>query len=354
MEQLRLLLIEDDESDIETCFDIVADFNEECHDVEIKVINGKTLDEALSLLDNSFDGAIIDMDLGNNTAEGNEVISRIQQHSWRIPIIIRTGRRSSAKESSNVLKVITRDAMTYDEIFKIFYNIYKTGLTKIMGGRGFIEDKLQLIFSQYLLPHTEIWVDYEKNAPNKTEKALLRYTLNHLLQLLDNDETKCFPIEFYNHSLTPYQISTGMIVKSKDQESYFVVLTPSCDLVKREEGKCKTGRCLLIEVDLWNTVFPDIDDITKCSKNKRKEIEKYLNNKKNYYYHNLPKTNTFIGGFLNFRKLQSVQSVDIDTSKGNFKSLDIQISPMFLKNIISRFSSYYARQGQPDIDTKLL
>ncbi|MFQ2549269.1 hypothetical protein ACK305_18520, partial [Aeromonas caviae] len=28
----------------------------------------------------------------------------------------------------------------------------------------------------------------------------------------------------------------------------------------------------------------------------------------------------------------------------------IQISPAFVKDIVSRFSSYYARQGQPDID----
>ncbi len=330
MEQLRLLLIEDDESDIDICLDIVNDFNEECHDVEIKVINGKTLDEALSLLDNSFDGAIIDMDLGNNTAEGNEVISRIQQHSWRIPIIIRTGRRSSAKESSNVLKVITRDAMTYDEIFKIFYNIYKTGLTKIMGGRGFIEDKLQLIFSQYLLPHTEIWMDYEKNAPNKTEKALLRYTLNHLLQLLDNDETKCFPIEFYNHSLNPAQISTGMIVKSKNKEgenSYFVVLTPACDLVIRSNGKCKTDRYLLVAIE------------SSCSgKNSTNYIE-------------MP--DPVDQSNKNCLNLRNLQSIDIDTYEGSFESLGIQISPMFLKDIISKLASYYARQGQPDIDYSL-
>ena len=31
-------------------------------------------------------------------------------------------------------------------------------------------------------------------------------------------------------------------------------------------------------------------------------------------------------------------------------SSKIQISPSFVKDIVARFSSYYARQGQPNID----
>jgi hypothetical protein len=33
-----------------------------------------------------------------------------------------------------------------------------------------------------------------------------------------------------------------------------------------------------------------------------------------------------------------------------FKKTLTQISPAFVKDIVSHFSSYYARQGQPDID----
>lgn len=33
-----------------------------------------------------------------------------------------------------------------------------------------------------------------------------------------------------------------------------------------------------------------------------------------------------------------------------FENPSVQISSLFLKDIVARFSSYYARQGQPDID----
>ena len=67
------------------------------------------------------------------------------------------------------------------------------------------------------------------------------------------------------------------------------------------------------------------------------------------YYHWLPETNFFDGGFLNFRKLKTLSE---DEFREQFEKPSIQISPFFVKDIVSRFSSYYARQGQPEIDSK--
>jgi hypothetical protein len=92
-------------------------------------------------------------------------------------------------------------------------------------------------------------------------------------------------------------------------------------------------------------------------KKKKERTEKQLKDvfKNNYafYYHWLPKTDfcdfDFEGGFLNFRKLETVNKADFDEQ---FETPSIQISPFFVKDIVSRFASYYARQGQPDIDIK--
>ena len=52
--------------------------------------------------------------------------------------------------------------------------------------------------------------------------------------------------------------------------------------------------------------------------------------------------------FLNFR---SVSTVGVDELEQTFQlPPGVQISPPFVKDIVARFSSYYARQGQPDID----
>ncbi len=50
---------------------------------------------------------------------------------------------------------------------------------------------------------------------------------------------------------------------------------------------------------------------------------------------------------MNFRKLSSLSHDEID---GDFEKSLIQISPAFIKDIVARFSIYYARQGQPEIE----
>jgi hypothetical protein len=82
----------------------------------------------------------------------------------------------------------------------------------------------------------------------------------------------------------------------------------------------------------------------------RGEIEKTLgrrNNSLELYLHWLPGTLEFKGGFLNFRK---ITTITVDEYNSSYEKLFIQIAPSFIKDIISRFSSFYARQGQPNID----
>ena len=135
------------------------------------------------------------------------------------------------------------------------------------------------------------------------------------------------------------KITTGSIVKTSDKS--FIVLSPACDLVPRgENGVPNTDQILLVEIE-------SVDKVLDGSQNKGKVSD--LCSNKRTYYHWLPKTNFFEGGILNFRKLTTFHKEDFDK---DFEKPTIQISPFFIKDIVSRFSSYYARQGQPDIDNK--
>ena len=92
----------------------------------------------------------------------------------------------------------------------------------------------------------------------------------------------------------------------------------------------------------------EVDPEEKLSLRKKGELKQAFRNNKSSYYHWLPQTKFFKGGFLNFRKLETL---DIEKFSEIFKTPPkIQISPSFVKDIVARFSSYYARQGQPDID----
>ena len=58
-------------------------------------------------------------------------------------------------------------------------------------------------------------------------------------------------------------------------------------------------------------------------------------------------TSLFEGGIINFRKVNTYKPKDFDSK---FDKPLVQISMAFTKDIVSRFSSYYSRQGQPDFD----
>jgi len=174
----------------------------------------------------------------------------------------------------------------------------------------------------------------EKRMPSVPRKALLRHTLNHLLQILDDEVDNCFPEELYIHPPLAEGLKTGSIVKRRDENAFTFVLNPACDLVVRNNGTFKTDRILLAKVD-DDSLIGELRGIQNSkNKSERKKIEKcehhnpesecykntltrqeealdrsvsgLLRNTHDLYHHWLPKTNFFQGGFLNFRKLNTL------------------------------------------------
>ena len=79
------------------------------------------------------------------------------------------------------------------------------------------------------------------------------------------------------------------------------------------------------------------------------KLTELLKNNIYIYRHWLPGASGFDGGFINFRWVYSFEKAKI---KENFENPTHQVSSSFVKDIISRFSAYYARQGQPDFEFK--
>ena len=350
MSKLRLLIVEDDEQDLVACRDSVERYRDE-KNRHIELVECKTLNEALELLDNSFDGAIIDLKLSAGGNEGNQVIKKIEESFFRIPIAIFTADPGNSDSTLNqkimLLDVFQKRKTQYIELLDQFWDIYDTGLTHIMGGRGLIERRLNEVFLKNLRSQIQTWISYGKEDSERTEKALLRYTLNHLFQLLEEDDERCFPEEVYLHPPLSGNITTGSVVKDKTGNRPLVVLSPACDLVIRRNGEFKTDCILLVEIeDEKDIVTAALSDI-KQKRKKKDKLQAIFNNNHRDYYHWLPKTGFFDGGFLNFRKVNALTKGEFDEK---FDKPLIQISPFFVKDIVARFSSFYARQGQPDID----
>lgn len=353
MNTIKILLVEDalDQQDI---FKSSVEVFNEKNDLNVICEFATSVSEACSKIDGSYDGAIIDLKLGDDEEGGNEIVRQLDDAFTRIPIIFVTGFTDLVNFHPSVIRTRSRDEAKYESDLLLFKEICNTGLTRIMGGRGDIEKHLTEVFLKNLLPQIETWVSYGKEDSERTEKALLRHTLNHLFQLLEEDDESCFPEEVYLHPPISDKISTGSIVKERTSNQSLVVLSPACDLVIRSNGEFKTDRILLVMIEEENDVVDKaLTDIRMMQNNRRKRektertLKDVFRNNHTLYHHWLPKTDFFAGGFLNFRKLEALKKWEFDRK---FETPDIQISPSFVKDIVARFSSFYARQGQPEID----
>lgn len=357
---MRLILVEDNDQDRETCNNVLRDFNED-NKCSITIVESASADDAIQKLNNDdFDGAIIDLKLAAKGNEGNQVLADIKNRLNRIPVAIVTGTPDSAETDGIPLVGLYKKGETeYQEIITILWDIYQTGITKIMKGKGEIEKQLNQIFIKNILPQIysvnsnekTAWVLYAVSNPKQTEKSLLRHTVNHLIQILDNDQEKYYPEEMYISPPINGKIRPGCILKRDADNKYFIVMNPACDLVERD-GICKADRALLVEIlefkdieelkDFYNNNTPDMS----LSNKEKKLLKQFRTNNKSLYYHYLPKTQLYREeAVINFRWISTHSENEL---KNNYQPF-IQISPSFLKDIVSRFSSYYARQGQPEL-----
>jgi hypothetical protein len=348
MPDFKLLHVEDDAGEIKTCSDTLRVYSIQ-NNRKIHITTAGSKDEALSKLGNRFDGAIIDIKLAGGGTDGNDVVSEIHKFQ-RIPIAILTGTPENASKPSDFILCYKKGEIAYSDIVDQLYDIYNTGITKIMGGRGVIDDAMQQIFWQHLLPQMPSWKSYRSKG-KETEKSILRVVLNHLMELLNRDENPCYPEEMYILPPVIDNIRTGSILLKNSTVDKYVVLTPACDLVIRGGQEFKADKVLLAQItELDNVKAEVLDGVVKLA-SKIKILRESFKNNYNGYYHWLPSTDLFDGGFINFRWLTTVTTDDIKTS---YSSPIAQLSAPFVKDVISRFSAFYARQGQPDFDFEAL
>ena len=330
MSKFRLLAVEDSENELVSYKDTIDTYQHQ-NNLSIELVVGKNVSEALCKLDNSLDGAIIDLNLGNDEQDGKQIIAKISDSRYRIPIAILTGTPDAVESEYPYIRVFTKGepGSGYKDVLDHLVKIHNTGLTQIMGGRGAIEKHLELVFRKNLLPHIGQWIKYGGDNSEKTQKALLRYTLGHLQQLLDDDEDPCFPEEVYLHPPLTKANRTGSIVKRKGAcDSWYVVLNPACDLVIRQGKAPKTNRILLAEIEKEQTVLNNLLKGVKKTASKKSMVKAIFGNSHFPYSHWLPPTTFFDGGFLSFRKLSTWPGDEFDS---DFEKPYIQIAPPFCK-----------------------
>lgn len=358
---MKILVVEDEDDIFDTYQDTVNEINESGRKIEL--VRKKSVSGALdALLSKDFDGAIVDLNLNqaiSSESSGNEVLGEIVQ-KHRFPVFVVSGNIQNLtpnilEKESAFLRFFNKDPNTSNEtIFEHLLEIFDTGITNILGGRGLIEKHIGEVFWGHLAK------DFSALSNEKliTEKRLLRYNVSHLVEYLDiseRDEYYYHEAEFYILPPIRDYIAPGDIVETieADTKNRFVVLSPACDIAVRGLDGNKpiiNARKIILapiipvnrEAFLQRRIILK-EDNRKATSKKLEEIVKSKTEKFIF----IPESRELHPGVIDF---QNIHTWDID------KFLDARrvatIASSFLKDIQSRFSSYVGRQGQPDLNRK--
>ena len=352
MERLNILVVEDDDIAFYGYKDAAEDLSDDALSIQLK--RSTSAKVAIQKLNNEvFQGAIIDLELldepDSEHPSGNEVISEIN-HNFRIPIIVASGNINNLDpkfeiDDNQFIKRFNRDEKTNIEIFEEIIKIYKTGILNIIGGMGLIEKKLNEVFWDHLSKDIDAWFTTDNNA----ERSLLRYTLNHLSAYLDQNDD---PInsyreaEFYLKPPIKKVIASGDILLNPVSKERFILLSPACDVEVRSDGKINAKSLVLAKICESDPEALLASQYIK--KNKADNVRSFIvsvvhGTKLSCAY--LPPYKEIKEGIIEFHNLVTI-------SYDNYADYDrlATVSVNFFKDIQSRSSSYYARQGTPDLN----
>ena len=350
---MKLLIVEDDDAQIQLYEDNIESYNK-TSEVKLSYDKFLNLEEAKgALLSPEYDGAIIDLKLSQGTEElqGLEIVKEIEQNQ-RFPIFIVSGSISSIddREENTFFKKRKRDS-DFKAILTELVEIYKTGITNILGQKGEIENYLTSIFWNHLSNSMDLWIKDNTRTPEEKQKSLLRYTLSHIQEYIDEDIEKYHPSEFFITAPIKTNIFTGDIVSYQDNR--YLVLTPSCDIIKRKDGRRNANKILFCKiVSLTDGVenFNLLNSETGENNTNRKRLNSFIENKKQNY-HFIPKSNLIDAGLIDFQDKLTIESDKVEKLLENNEMNRIAtVSSPFIKDIISRFTNYFSRQGSPDFN----
>lgn len=340
----RLLVVEDQESDIEAYKDSVDVYRDMNPNIDLRAHYARTTCEANELIhDRFFDAIIIDMKLDENDSNGGVGVLKEIKASYRMPIAIVSGTPRHDLEE-NAIPVYVKGEADFKDVFDKLMQLRRSPLFKVLGQEGDLDAHLREIFWERLCGNNELSCEAGEYAARR-ESLVLRQAVVHLQALTTQSGCTQECIDMY---IQPFdsEISTGMLVRDAGSQVYRIVLSPPCDLAVRDNGTMNTKCILLCLVEPAKQYCINAFGEMK-TKEIRGRIKKLLDNNLTLYQHWLAPAHDFEGGFIDFRDAVTCSPEEFED---RFESLGLVVQEGYMKNVLSRFGSYYNRQGQPDTD----
>lgn len=376
MGNINFLLIDDESQQEELFKQAIDEINTEDSSNNLTFKAVRTPETAMiELYKNNFQAIIMDLKLTNNDniniddeqISGNILLHQIIQKEI-IPIVIRTGFPSKVSDNINqsIVDVFSKDEPLYDIIKKLIEK-YSDSVFKIFGSRGEISNNIKELFWEVMPTYfnnkdNEI-NDISQLPKDKQETVIIRYISSWFSNkyMFDEKYIDVEPIEMYMFPNPIEQVCTCDIYEkniSEDNYEYYIVVTPSCDLANK-----KVDEVILCKIKKYDEIQSFVDQLDKYNNESNKDSPKAKKSKNSLSkwfrnshpdsmrYHFLPKVNKFNGGFVDFRTIISLE-YNKDSGKiinENYSKVGV-ITESFKRDIVSRFGSYYHRQGQPEFN----
>ncbi len=359
MKLLKLLVVDDDESQIQLLLDQIKEKNRDLLVDQIEIVaetcNNKD-DAIFKITSMNYNVAIVDLKLSNDNTktDGNDVIKEIK-NKMRFPIIVLSNFPQSLDPElaveTDVFRIKERTATKSSAIIDEIVELYKSGISDLFGEDGSLLEHINNSLSELFWKRVAINWKYLVNQiadPSTRLKVIakqLTVILKEEMEIGDLGSDKSEPFEMYLIPPVRKHHYTGDIIVKDGIE--YIILSPACDMEIRSEGKPDIENVVIAKLSkIKDHVYTSAcwkDNIFQDSK--KDKILNLVNSKKGEL-HLLPPFNNKMGLIIDFSNIFSIPYAELI----NYKRIASVTEP-YLKNIISRFSNHFNRLGQPDLDS---
>lgn len=362
MNKFRVLFVDDDEeltNDLKGFFELEEYNNNKFGIIKITAECCQSFDHAIELCKvKPFDLIVLDLMKGDSKADtkGLDVFSSIKNNFFA-PVIFFSGFAGAdptlqdystskvvsviSKGNTNLLKTTVREIIENPASFAF--------LSKTVTSH--LRDELKEFFWSHVHDEREKINEYgrddyslnylflKKLAHSLSTSKIKELTGDNLIQL-----EKAHPMEFYIYPTTDGDYEPGEILQDNSDKTYYVLLTPACDLVN---SRIKVDNVLLSKT----IVLEDSPEYKKYqsaqSKSNLSDLKSIITNNQNYSNKSffIPKTYFIPNLVAKFDDIISVKINDLAQYQRIAK-----LDAPFTQSLITKFTSCYNRIGTADID----
>lgn len=409
---LRILSVEDEEDQRDILKKV---FSKPILEKEIEFKSIDDFESAIAeITKNDYHIVILDIYKGkpdDNIDEGEKILKAIQNERF-IPVIFYSGNTKNVKNlRSQMVGVVTKaEEGGIANLKKEVERLVKSNLPFIRENiHNYLEKELKEYFWDIIHQKKGIFcADKEDFSLGYLMLRKFGHSLSKekIAEILGDDslkQDKAHPMQFYIYPTDDNQeFECGEIVKSKENNEFFVILTPSCDFIKTSGRKRKAEKILLVrtielekvkeykeqkdkyincdteykkvkqeyetlkkEIKNINidenidkikeyfeleTIYEKLNKTYKLYDNCKNNISSIIETRKSDRYFFLPKT-PFIeeNRVIDFQNKEMVSYESLSDPK-NYERIAKLDSP-FAESMVASFIRYYNRIGFPDIDT---